>query len=683
MRRRLLVAFVLTASSAPVALQAEARITRIVIDPARSESPAFEGRTFGPDGKIGAYEKLRGKAFGEVDPDDPRNAVITDIKLAPRNAHGKVEYSMDIFILKPIDLTKGNHKLLLDFNNRGEMRVAALNDAPASNNPTKAAQAGTGFIMNLGYTIVGNGWDFGASGDDDGMTIQLPIARNRDGSSITGPSYEYINFDDGKTVRYELTYRAATRDKSKATLTVRARLDDPPAKVPESGWEYVDDKTIRLLPSGTPFRQSHVYEFVYTAKDPVVAGLGLAATRDLVSFLRHAVKDEAGNANPLAGDVRNTFSFSISQPSRTLNDLLAFGFNEDEQGRPVIDGMLKWTGGGSGDQINYRFAQTGRTERNRQNHLYPEGVFPFAYPVLTDHLSGNTAGRIARCQASHTCPKIFDANSANEYWVKAGSLLHTDTRGRDVPDPENVRFYLISGLSHGVGNVTSRGQCQQFLNPTSPFPALRALLMALDQWVVAGTAPPPSLVPRQGDGTAVMAVPRPGYQTGVVPQEALGWPAIPGVTYTGVITSRYFLDFGPMLSQGIIVHYPPALSGRTAYPHFVSRVDQDGNEVAGIRLPPVAAPIATTTGWALRRDGFGGNEGCEANGQHIPFTPTKAARMAAGDPRLSLEERYGTHDGYVTAVARAAEKLEQQRLLLRADVQVYIDQARRSSVLSP
>jgi hypothetical protein len=681
MTRRLIVAFVLAASTASAPSPAEAHITRIVIDPARSESPTFEGRRFGPDGRVGPYEKLRGKAFGEVDPDDPRNASITDLKLARRNARGKVEYSMDIFMLKPIDLTRGNHKLFLDFNNRGDMRVAALNDAATSNNPTKAAQSGTGFIMNQGYTIVGNGWDFGASSAADGMTIQVPIARNRDGSSITGPSYEYINFDDGKSVRYELTYPAATRDQSKATLTVRARLDDPPAKVPDSGWEYVDDRRIRLLPAGTPFRQSHVYEFVYTAKDPVVAGLGLAATRDLVSFLRHAAKDEAGNANPLAGDVRYTFSFSISQPSRALNDFLAFGFNEDEQGKRVLDGMLKWTGGGSGDQINYRFAQTGRTERNRQNHLYPEGVFPFAYPVLTDHLSRRTAGRIARCRASNTCPKIFDANSANEYWVKAGSLLHTDTRGDDLPDPEEVRFYLISGLSHGVGNVTSRGQCQQYLNPTSPFPALRALLMALDQWVVAGTAPPPSLVPRQSEGTAVMAVPRPGHQTGIVPREALGWPAIPGVTYTGVITSRYFLDFGSMMDQGIIADYPPSLSGRTTYPHFVSKVDQDGNEIAGIRLPPVAAPIATTTGWALRRDGFGANEGCEANGQHIPFASTKAARLAAGDPRLSLEERYGTHDGYVTAVARAADKLEQQRLLLRADVQAYIEQARTSQVL--
>ena len=488
-------------------------------------------------------------------------------------------------------------------------------------------------------------------------------------------------FDDAKSVRYGLTYPAATLDKSKATLTVRARLDDQAVDVPASGWEYVDAKTIRLLPAGTPFKQSHVYEFAYTAKDPVVAALGLAATRDLVSFLRHAAKDEAGTPNPLAGDVRHTFSFSISQPSRTLNDFLAFGFNEDEQGRRVIDGMLKWTGGGSGDQINYRFAQTGRTERNRQNHLYPEGVFPFAYPVLTDHLSGRTGGRITRCAASNTCPKIFDGNSSNEYWVKAGSLLHTDTRGQDLPDPANVRFYLISGLSHGVGNVTSRGQCQQFLNPTSPFPALRALLTALDQWVVNGTEPPPSQVPRQADKTAVMIVPRPGHQTGVVPKEALGWPTIPGVTYTGLVTTRYHLDFGPMLDKGIVSKYPGPPTGRAAYSHFVSKVDQDGNEVAGIRLPPVEAPIATTTGWALRRSEFGENEGCEASGQHVAFKTTKAERLAAGNPRLALEERYKTHDGYVAAVTKAAEKLEKQRFLLAADVQEYIKRAEASPVL--
>ena len=660
------------------AAPAAGSITRIAIEPAQSQSPVFDGRVFGPGGGVGPYEKLRGKAYGELDPDDPRNAVITDLKLAPRNARGRVEYSMDIFILKPVDLRRGNHKMFLDFNNRGEMRANVFNDAALTNDPRAAADAGTGFLMDLGYTIVGNGWDISAT---EGLTISVPTAKNPDGSSITGPSYEYIAFDTPKSVRYELAYPAATLDRTKAALTVRERLDDAPVVVPPGGWEYVGERAIRLLPAGTPFTQSHIYELTYTAKDPLVAGIGLAATRDFISFLRHAKADERGTPNPLAGDVRYTFSFSISQPTRTLNDFVSFGFNQDERGTRVIDGMLKWVGAGNGVQINYRFAQPDRTERNRQNHLYPEGIFPFAYQKTTDHLSGRTAGRLDRCSATNTCPKIFNANSSNEYWVKAASLIHTDSHANDLPDPANVRFYLMSGLSHGVGNVTTRASCQQFLNPTRPYPALRALLMALDDWVVKGTEPPASRVPRRADGTAVMVQARAGRQTGVVPQDKVGWPTIPGVTYTGVITTRYFLDFGKTLDRGIVEHYPPSLEGRSAYPIFVSRVDVDGNEVAGIRLPPVEAPVATTTGWALRREGFGQNDGCEANGQHVAFAKTRAERMAGGDPRLSLEERYKTHDGYIAAVRQAAEKLRRERFLLPADVERYVEQARASDVL--
>jgi hypothetical protein len=248
-----------------------------------------------------------------------------------------------------------------------------------------------------------------------------------------------------------------------------------------------------------------------------------------------------------------------------------------------------------------------------------------------------------------------------------------------LKDPENVRFYLISGLSHGVGSVTSKDTCQQFLNPVSPFPALRALLVALDQWVSHGTTPPTSEIPRGGN--RAFAVPQHGSQTGIVPQATLGWPKIPGVSYNGLITTRYFLDFGPMLDDGIISNYPPSVEGRPAYPIFVSRVDDDGNEVAGIRLPPVEAAIATTTGWALRRAGFGENEGCEANGQHIPFQVTKAERLAAGDPRRSLEERYGNHEGYVKAVTKAAQELEMKRFLLPEDVKRYVEEAQASTVL--
>jgi len=671
----------LVAGAALIAPLAEARITSIAIDCARSQSPTFcpgQSPTFGgmSFGNVGQYEKLRGSARGEVDPLDPRNSVITDIALAPRNARGNVEYSTDIFILKPIQLKNGNHRMFIDYNNRGEMRLGRINEVELSNNPTTAAHAGNGFVMNLGYTIVSMGWDYGASGAD-AMKINLPIAKNPVGSSspdITGPSYEYIVIENAKTTSYRLTYPAATLDKSQATFTVRARLNDAPTAIDASGWEYASPTSIRLLPAGTTFRQSAIYEFTYTAKDPVVAGLGLAATRDVISFLRHAT-----SGNPLAGDVQHTYSYSISQPSRALNDFQMLGFNEDEDGRRVIDGILSHTGGGSGVQINYRFAQTGRTERNRQNHLYPEGVFPFAHPVLTDHLSGKTDGRSARCTASNTCPKRFEVNTSNEYWVKAGSLLHTDTQGNDLKDPENVRFYLMSGLSHGVGNSTDRKVCQQFTNAVSPYPAHRALLVALDKWVSDGTNPPKSEVPRRSNGTTA-AIAMPSAQTGIVPQKELGWPSIPGVTYTGVITTRYLLDFGPNFRNGVVSNYPPTLAGRPSYPIFVSKVDRDGNEAAGVRLPPVAAPVATTTGWAHRALEFGGPDGCESDGQHIPFATTRAEREAAGDPRRSLEERYKNHEGYVKEVAKAAEKLEKQRFLLPADVKRYIEEAQATNV---
>jgi Alpha/beta hydrolase domain len=330
---------------------------------------------------------------------------------------------------------------------------------------------------------------------------------------------------------------------------------------------------------------------------------------------------------------------------------------------------------------NFRFAQTGRTERNRRDHLYPEANFLFAYPSLTDPFTGKTAGRIVRCCASGTCPKVFEVNSANEYWVKTGSLLHTDPQGNDLPDPDNVRFFLLSGVEHTASGAdpNSMGVCQQFLNTTNPSSALRALFVALDEWVTEDVEPPKSEVPRVSEGTAVFSVPQPSG-LGVVPQADLGFPDIPGVTYTGLITVRHLFDFGPLFDDGILTIFPPDFAG-PVYPSFVSKVDHDGNEVAGIKLPPVAAPVATTTGWALRRVEFGGNDGCEGSGQLIRFATTKAERLATGDPRKSLEERYEDHDGYVKKVTKAAQQLEKKRLLLPEDVQRYIDEAQASDVL--
>jgi hypothetical protein len=659
---------------------ADARITRIEITTV--ESPTADGKRFGA---VGAYEKLRGKAYGEVDPQAPRNAVITDIALAPRNSDGMVEYSMDVYILKPVDLDRGNRTLFLEVNNRGNKLFGRLNDAPRINDPTTAADLGNGFLMDRGYTLVWNGWDISADTGNDRLTITVPIARNADGSVIEGPSYEYINIDSNDTTTYRLAYPAVTvnadDDRRLSTLTVKQLLNDTPMPLGPDEWEFVDERTIRLLPAGTPFKQSHIYELTYTARDPLVAGLGLAATRDFMSFLRHAEHDDFGTRNPLAGDVRSTLAWTMSQPGRYLNDFQTLGFNQDENGQRVLDGIENWIAGSGGVGINYRFAHTYRTERNRQHHFYPEGIFPFAYPELSDPVSGKTAGRSGRCLASGTCAKVFEVNSANEYWAKASSLLHTDPAGRDLADPNHVRFFLIAGAQHGRGDLRAKGPCQQFQNPTDAAPALRALLVALDEWVTQNVTPPDSRVPRVADGTAVFSVPQPGSVTGIVPQSDLGFPDIPGLTYTGLTTTRYLFDFGSQFDEGRVNHYPPAFEGQPTYPSFVSKTDQDGNEIAGIRLPPVAAPVATTTGWALRREGYGLGDGCESAGQYVPFATTRDERLASGDPRLSLEERYETHQAYVEAVSRAARQLQQERLLLDEDVDRYIQEAENRAIL--
>lgn len=702
MRRTLFAAAFAAVLATPLA---EARITRIAIDPALSQSPTFEGRSFG---SAGAYEKLRGKAYGEVDPREPQNAVITDIELAPRNARGKVEYSMDIYILKPVNLRSGNGKLFMEVNNRGGKLFGAFNGSGGGNNPTTAADAGDAFLMNQGYSLAWNGWDPSAPPGADRLTINVgaPLKRS-DGSDLSGPSYEYIVFDNATTTSSALAYPAATLDKSAATLTVRDHLMQAATPVPADGWSYNATGTAINL-NGAPFKQSAIYEFTYLAKDPVVAGLGFAATRDFIAFLKHAVADDDGNPNPLAGHARTAYTFAVSQPARYLNEFQTLGFNADERGRRVIDGILNWIGAGTGVAMNYRFAQTARTERNRQNHRYPEGPFPFAYPKLKDHLTGQVAGRGVACSGDNqghdddddddgdrrhgrggdTCPKALQVNSANEYWVKTGSLLHTDTRGRDLKDPKNVRFYLLSGVEHTVAgsNATPPGPgniCQQIRNTTNPNPALRALFIALDRWVVHGAKPPKSEVPDRHTGVRSIPV---GNGVGVVPQAALGWPDIPGVAYSGLITVRHLFDFGPRFREGIMDTNPPDFSG-PVYPSFVSKVDRDGNEIAGIRLPPVEAPVATTSGWGLRSAAFGGGpaggnmDGCEASGQWIAFKTTKAQRLAAGDPRKSLEERYGNRDGYVKAVAKAARDLQKRRLLLEQDVQRYIDAAQESTVL--
>ena len=666
MSRLLPIALAGAVGALGVATSTEARITKIQIT--ASESPTFGGYSWSG---VGQYEKIVGKAFGEIDPNDPKNAVIVDIQLAPRNASGHVEYAIDFYILKPIDLAKGNHRVFHEAPNRGTKLFGAyFNRMPtAGNDPASAANPQTGFLMQYGYTMAWNGWDFaaGTSTANFNSTIAVPIAKNADGSSITGPSYEYIEFDNATSATYTLTYPAATLDQSKAVLTTRVHLDDAPQVVPAAGWQYGNNgTTISLLPAGTLFKQGNIYEFSYAAKDPTVNGIGFAAERDFNSFLRYAVADDLGTANPLARDVQKVYAFEVSQPARMMNDFVHLGFNQDELGRVVFDGNLNYIGAGDGIHLNTRFSQPNRTERNRQHHLYAEGVFPFANQTLTDPISGKTDGRFARCSNSGTCPRAVEVYSSNEYWVKAGSLMTTDPMGTvDLTDPTYARYYLVSSFQHGLGNGNSKGVCQQLQNPLDAGPVLRSLLVALDAWSTNGTAPPPSQVPKLADGTLVPP-----------DQKSVGFPSIPGVLYTGLKTTRYLLNYGPnYYATGIMTINPPLITppyqdnpaNGPIYPSFVPKTDKDGNEIAGVRLPDVTVPIATYTGWGLRDAAFGGPDGCESTGQMIPFAKTATDRAASGDPRLSIAERYPNFSGYYFQLVNTINNFVANRWMLPED----------------
>ena len=654
---------------------ADARTTHIQV---LTRATAFGGYSF-PG--VGQYEAITGIAIGEVDPNDPKNALITDIQLAPRNANGTVSYQHNFYILKPIDLSKGNHKMMYEPPNRGGKTYQTLNRTPdGTNDPgalTEAAFPGelaNSFLWTRGYTTVWSGWENNL-GALSGLTAtaSFPVAHavyNDPTTTITGPGYEYI-VSPGAT--YTLAYPAASssQDPASATLTHRIHLDDNPDVVPASGWAYTDSTNTKIKLTSGNFVANDIYEFSYVAKNPTVNGLGFAAIRDFNSFLRYAAADESDPPvpNPLAGDVTRIYTETSSQPARTLNDFTHLGFNQDESNRKVFDGMMQWIGAGDGINMNYRWSQTKRTERNRQEELYLEGLFPFANQTAFDPISGQTDGRYNKCTATHTCPLATEFYSANEYWVKAGSLMSTDPTGTfDLPDQPEARVYLLASKQHGgAGNPASKGLCQQFLNPLDSAQVQRALWEDLDQWSTQGVLPPPSRVPRLDDGTLV---PPPPVGDGL-------YVGIPGVTYTALKTTRYRFNYGPnFYATGIPTINPPVggppyednpLNG-PIYPSFVPKVDSDGNDIAGIRLPELTVPLATYTGWGLR-SGVWANDGCEASGQYIPFKATKAARIAAGDPRPSVEERYPSFAMYRAKVMNAIDNLVKDRLMLCEDTQ--------------
>jgi len=684
MQGRTLLAF--AAGMALAVPMAQARITMVEI---KSRGPAFGGYSW-PG--VGQYERIVGIAHGEVNPSDPRNAVIVDLELAPTNSRGNVPYSFNFYILKP---AHGNGRMMYEPPNRGGKtwtglgRVTGGGDDPASiTNTTVLANS---FLMPRGYTLVWSGWE--ELGDLNNLTAsaEFPIAKNRDGSTITGPSYEYIVTGANA---FTLAYKAFnTADLAGAKLTHRVHLNDTPQPVPAFGtsgcvapaatvcWKYNSEQSISLTNlAGTTvnFVNNDIYEFTYTAKDPSPKGLGFAAVRDWNAWLRNETEDELSSPrtpNPLAGTIEKIYTEVLSQPGRLLNDFRNLGFNEDESGRQVFDGHMQWIAAADGLNINYRFSQSGRTERNRQHHLYVEGRFPFANVYSHDPITGKTDSRYRRCEQTNTCPLGVEIYSANEYWVKAASLLHTDPTGsRDLPDSPYTRNYLISSHMHGSAGFPlpagpSAGSCQQPQNPLNSAPVQRALFIALDEWATSNRKPPESRVPTLKDGTLVPPL----------PQAGMGFPNIPGVTYTGLKTTRYLFDYGlNFYETGIATINPPVITppyednpaNGPIYPSYVPKTDSDGNEIAGVRLPDVTVPLATYTGWALR-SGVWANDGCESSGQMIKFAPTAAARGA--DPRPSVAERYPTFEAYYQKAVKAIDDLVAQRLYLCEDAQPELD----------
>jgi hypothetical protein len=630
-------------------------------------------------GDTGPYEVIVGVARYAVDPDHVRNRDIVDLALAPRNADGQVEFESDVYILAPKDPAKGNGAILYDVHNRGnKLALRFFNDAPGGNRPTDEKSAGNGFLFRRGYTVVWCGWNGEVLPGDNRLLMRVPVATDG-GKPIRGAVRYEISTDEPvdslPLSRREGhgSYPPTAEGEKTSVLTWRMREGDPRVPIPREQWSLerlpvptVNEGAgcalgqIRLKLSGG-FRPGYLYELVCECQGPIVQGLGYAAVRDLISFLRH----DSGEGDPLRtiggkSAISRAHGFGVSQSGRFLRNFLYLGFNADEAGRKVFDGLMPHVAGGGLGFFNHRFAQPTRFNGQHEEHLYPIDVFPFTYGDAADPLTGRTDSIQRRLAAEDPkfLPKLMHTQGTGEYWNRSGSLVHTDPLGtKDAEVPANARIYTFGGTQHGPASYPpGRGFAENLLNPADYRPFLRSLLDSLDAWARDGTEPPPSVYPRIADGTLVH------WQ-----QEKTGFPSIPGVRYPAVIQAPSVLDFGPDFhAKGIVTIEPPRVGKQ--YGVLVPKAGPDGNELGTLLVPDVAVPIASYTGWNLRRRDVGA-EGMLAllMGSSIPLPRTKAERLASGDPRQSLEERYGTFAAYRKQYSTACADLVRRGYLLDED----------------
>jgi len=616
-----------------------------------SRGDVLGGREFG---SAGAYEKIVGKVYFAVDPANPNNKIIADIDKAPRNAEGKVEFAADVYLLKPKKLERGNGTALYEVSNRGNKGMLGMfnRGAAGSLDPSTEAHFGDGFLLKAGYTLVWLGWQWDPPELPGRMRVYPPKA-----AGIRGPVRS--DFVVTKRVtshmlsdREHIPYLVADPDNPKITLTVRDRVESERRVVPRTAWRFSADR--RSVEMAAGFEPNKIYEVVYTAQDPVLVGLGPTAIRDFLSYLKYEAPDAP------VGRVQRAYGFGVSQSGRFLRTFLYYGFNQDEAGRKVLDGVMAHVAGGGRGSFNHRFAQPSRDAHPFMNFFWPTDIFPFTDIMQTDPETGQSDGLLARAAQ---IPKIFYTNSSYEYWGRAASLIHTTVDGKaDAPIPDHTRIYLFAGGQHGpAGFPPGRSIGQQRNNPNDFKWAMRALLVAMDRWVKDGAPPPASVYPRVAADT-------------LVSPEAVQFPKIPGVGFSTRIHRAYRADYGPQWKQGVVTQEPPKIG--KPFPMLVSQVDRDGNEVAGLKMPEVAAPLATYTGWNL----FNGKDGpadeiSSMQGSFIPFARTRAEREKAGDPRLSIEERYRGREEFLGKISAAAAKLVEQGYVLDQDVPGILKQA--------
>ncbi|MCG2592298.1 hypothetical protein LZ009_05835 [Ramlibacter sp. XY19] len=644
MRRILLLAAILL----PIASPAE--VTRFDIV---QRVPAFEGRSFG---NVGPYERITAKATIAVDPADPRNAVIADIAQAPRNAAGRVEATADVVLLRPVDPARGNGTLLVDVPNRGRKLAPQLFDdaaQPGANNAEKAADAGLGFLHHQGYTMAWIGWQADIPSAPGQLALAAPVLQG-----VTGPARDEFLFDHLRSPA-TATLAWPIADPASLAVTVRSKWDAPREKPAGLAIRATGAQTVEITRPAGGFDAGALYEVTYVARDPVVLGLGFAATRDVAAFLR---RDGSGG-NPLAANgrssVQRAIGFGVSQSGRFLRDFLWYGFNEDLTGGKVFDGLMPHVAGARRMATNFRFGQPGRNARHPQDPAWQADLFPFTYATLDDPLSGKRDGLMQRCARSNTCPRVIQTDSEHEWWASRASLLVTDLAGNHLDLPADVRAYMIAGTPHfaeASDKLRSAPTMALPVNPMHAGPPMRALMVAMQSWITNNVEPPASRVPMRAHGTLVPAA------------QALPH-AVPGLPYAAIYTGAAHTDSSV---------FPAKILG--TYPVLVPRADADGMAIAGIHMLPLAVPRASYTGWNPRAEGYGAGTLFPLQGAVVPFAATRAEREAARDPRLSLAERYADNAAYLAAVRAAANEMVVERLLLPEDAQRAVEAAEKDQL---